>query len=451
MAYKINNEAIVQDDSRVFNNGCTYISEGLQNPVDDSGFYWGSNATLRAASGNYEHPATRVAAITNPLTGYAVGDTNNNGSLDLTDQLNFVKYAIGLSTPPDTLYYANRFIGPAPSNGFNQSDEDAGGYLVGWSDEDAYRVLELYVNSGTPAWVTQAFTDSNIAAYADIDDNGSINSSDLTAARNVINGSTTNTAQNANFYKFKALVCGKFFKTSSSSTSAMWGRGLIGRGDGFNYLSYNDIGTVTPAVRQISGQQVDTKRLVIHREDADGNDFSTTYGLYGPQGNTSYETYDASGVANITVSLPQVFKDNGRKGVVRVDFYFFPVNNGPLLYIDPQDASSNQINVDVNYRSSWSGADAGSYYNNNSGGIRTSNYGVKATSPIAGSMYIYAIGSYPSFSLQAGFIYNGNYYMQAFSVGRMLATDLDKLKFRFNSGNIALASITATPIGELKY
>ena len=449
MAYKIDNETLIQDDSRVFNNGCTYISESLQSPTDDGGFFWGILATSRAASGDYNHPYSRIAAITNPLTGNPIGDTNNNGSIDLTDNLNFTKYYIGLTTPPDTLYYANRFIGPAPSDGFNQSDEDAGGYLVGWSDEDAYRVLELYVNSGTPAWVTQAFTDSNIAAYADIDDNGSINSSDLTAARNVINGSTTNSAQNANFYKFKGLVCGKFFKTSSTSSSAMWGRGLIGTGNGFNYVDYNDVGTITPVVREISGNNVESKAVTIYGKDENGGFISSRYGIFGPQGRTVAVEYDSSGTASATVNMPSVWLDNDRHGTCRIDFIMYPITNGAVLYIDPQDASSNQINVDVNYRSSWSGSDAGSYYNTNSGGIRTSNYGIKNNNAIAGSMYIYARGGYPSFSLQAQFVYNGNYRMQAFSVGGILDSDLEKLKFRFNTGNILFGSITSTPIGDL--
>jgi len=451
MAYKIDDETLIQDDNRVFNNGCTYISDNLQSPADDAGFFWGVNATLRVASGLYDLPASRIAVITNPTTGYAIGDTNNSGAVDLSDNLNFTKYWLNLSTPPDTLYYANRFIGPAPSNGFNQSDADAGGYLVGWSDEDAYRVLELYVNSGTPAWVTAAFTDSNIAAFADIDDSGAINSSDLTAARNVINGSTSNAAQNANFYKFKGLVCGKFFKTSSTSSSAMWGRGLIGRGNGFNYVAYASTGTITPTVKEISGEIVDTRVLNIYGYSSNGTELSTRYGPFGTEGSSAYAEYDASGTANITVNLPDAWITNNRDGACKVDFIIHPVSNGAILYVDPLDASNNQINVDVSYRSSWAGSDAGSYYNNNSGGIRTSNYGVLFNSLQAGTMYLYSIGGYVAYTLHSSFEFNGAYHMASFSEGKIRDTDLAKLKFRWNTGNILQGSVSTAPYGRLPY
>lgn len=449
MAYKINNEAVIQDDNRVFNNGCTYITDSLQSPTEGDGFFWGAIGANYAASGNYQHPWARTLAITNPLTGYALGDTNNDGSINLTDVLNFQKYWLELSTPPDTLYYANRFIGPAPSNGFSQSDEDAGGYFVGWSDEDAYRVLELYVNSGTPAWVTQAFTDSNILAYADIDDNGSVNSSDLTAARNVINGSTTNTAQNANFYKFKALVCGKHFNTSGTSSSAMWGRGLVGTGNGFQYVGYQSQGSLVKYTREISGTKVESEALIAHGKYGDGFDYaSTKYGLYGPEGKIA----GAADVASYTILLPDHFV-GAEECVFRVDFHIMNFTNGAYLWIDPQNSSGTNINVWNNYRSSYSSSDQGGYNNNYSGGIRCSNYGYWRSSfhAISGTMLIYygLKFGYTGYEVNTQYMYNGGYPMQGFAVGNMATFGgPNRLRFRMSSGNLDI-STSVTPVAKM--
>jgi len=455
MAYKLNGQTIIQDDNGLLNTTTSWVSDRLIADEDDFAIYYLSlelNACLNGGT-SIKTPLHRVLHETNPLTGYKFGDTNNSGGIDLSDVLDWQKYGLGLKTTPDTLFLINKYIGPAASAGHNQSDEDAGGYLVGYSDEDAYRVLELYVNSGTPAWVTDAFSLSSVAAYADIDDNGSINSSDLTAARNVINGTSTNNAHYKNFYIFKGLVCGKFWAADFSNTSAMWGRGLVGTGNGFAYVKPYFINNLPGIEKTISGSEVCTENLEINIQDSNlsgaaGRTGVTDYGLCGIRGNRAKAEY-GDDLSSLTVSLPSVSLDEG--ATVRVDFYFIPVNNGAILYADPQTSSNTQINVDYNYRTSYSSSDAGGYVNDNSGGIRLMYYGVRSSSfPFcAGSMYLYNTGGYWTFRSNIAYQYNGGYTMEGIAVGQIRSLSPVKLKFRFNSGNISYGAATAVPVGEL--
>jgi hypothetical protein len=441
MAYKINNETLIQDDTRVFNNGCTFITEQLAQPgYDNSIAGWAMKGMAYATAGIYDHPWAKILLTNNPLTGYQIGDVNGNGSVDLSDSLDITKQAIGLRDLDDSFFFVNRFIGPA-SIEYNLPDTSAGGYLVGFSDEDAYRVLELYVNSGTPSWVTKAFTDSNIAAYADIDDSGSINSSDLTAARNVINRSTNNVAQNANFYKFKGLVCGKFFKADSTSSSALWGRGLVGTGNGFHYVKGNTDGNNATSVHEISGYKVDTENLYIHRST--GNNTAPAIARYGLNG---LEGASASGdnVANITLTIPESMRLSAANlsTALRVDYHGYQYTNGANLWIDPQNSSGTNYNVWNNYRSAYTSYNTGTYVSNYASGIQTSYYGYwrSAQHAFGGSMYLYAstLGRC-SFKVDTNHMYNGGYPMQGVAVGNIDYGSIpEKLRFRMNTGNVSM-------------
>lgn len=455
MAYKLNGQTIIQDDNGLFNTTTSWVSNALLDDEDDFTIYYLSLDLSACLNGGttIKTPLHRVLHETNPLTNYKFGDTNNSGAIDLSDVLDWQKYGLGLKTTPDTLFLINKYIGPAASAGHNQADEDAGGYLVGYSDEDAYRVLELYVNSGTPAWVTEAFTDGGVTAFADIDDNGSINSSDLTAARNVINGTSTNNAHYKNFYIFKGLVCGKFFAADFSNTSAMWGRGLVGTGNGFAYAKPYHDNDAPGFAKTISGTEVSTENLEINIQDpnlsgAAGRTGVTDYGLCGIKGNRAKANY-GDNLTTLSVSLPSVSMSEG--ATVRIDFYFVPINNGAVLYADPQTSSNTQINVDYNYRSSYSSSDVGSYLNNNASGIRLMNYGVRSSSNpfCAGSMYLYNTGGYWQFRSNIAYQYNGGYTMEGIAVGQIRSFDPSKIKFRFNSGNISFGGATAVPVGEL--
>lgn len=453
MAYKLNGETIIQDDTGLFNTTTSWVSDRLIDDEDDFAIYYLSLELTAALNGGtaIKTPLHRIFHETNPLTGYRFGDTNNDGSIDLSDVLDWQKYGLGLKTTPDYFFLINKYIGPAASAGHNQSDEDAGGYLVGYSDEDAYRVLELYVNSGTPAWVTEAFTNTNIAAFADIDDNGSINSSDLTAARNVINGTSTTNAHYKNFYCFKGLVCGKFFAADFSNTSAMWGRGLVGTGNGFAYVKPYFDNADSGYPKFISGSEVSTENLEINIQDPNlsggaGRTGVTDYGLCGIRG-TRVVAKSGDALASLTVGLPSVTQDEA--AALRIDFFFVPINNNAILYADPQTGASTQLNVDYNYRSSYSSSDQGSYVNNNSGGIRLMYYGVANTSTFcAGSMYVYNTGGYWMFRSNIAYKYYGGYTMEGICVGQILNFYPTKLKFRFNSGNISYGAATAVPVSE---
>jgi hypothetical protein len=87
-------------------------------------------------------------------------------------------------------------------------------------------------------------------------------------------------------------------------------------------------------------------------------------------------------------------------------------------------------------------------------------YGVYATTSTtvskfcAGSMYIYHLGDTAKeeaiFRTNISYKYNGGYTMEGVSVGYIYG-NVNKLKFRFNSGTILYGGATSVPVSELIY